>query len=59
MSEHYFVWMVVMERADGTRTVVKGGLTRFKAVETLRALSQAAAAEGLALAFRVERRRAA
>lgn len=58
MSEHYFVWMVVMEKADGTRTVVKGGLTRFKAVETQRMLNQAAAAEGIAASFRVERRAA-
>lgn len=58
MSNHYFVWMLVMERPDGSRLVVKSGLTRFKAVEAKKLMDQAAAYEGLPVSFRVERRAA-
>lgn len=58
MSNHFYLWAVVMVKPDGSRMLVKSGLNRFKAQETKEMLNQAAALEGLELAFVVERRAA-
>jgi hypothetical protein len=59
MSNHLWIWMVVMVAPDGTKTVIKSGLNRFRAVQAERELNRAAASEGFGATFAVERRKVA
>ena len=56
MSNHYYLWMVVLLAPNGDKHVIATGLSRFRAEETKRRLV-ATAPEGWS--YGVERRRAA